>query len=60
MSTTIPIDPARRKRFDRESIDETPDREEEPTKMAPGVAALIWILVAMGVGIMVFEMSAFG
>lgn len=60
MSTTFPIDPTKRKRFDSDSIDETPDWEPQQARMMPGVAAFIWIIVAMIVGIMVFEMSAFG
>lgn len=60
MSTTFPIDPTKRKRFNRQPIDPTPTSEPSQAKVAPGVAAFIWILVAMVVGIMVFEMSAFG
>lgn len=60
MSTTFPIDPTKHKRFDRESINETQESESRQAKVAPGVAAFLWIIVAMAVGVMVFEMTAFG
>ncbi len=62
MSTSYPIIPTNteRRTIKPEGLDTAKNYDPTEAKIVPGVSAALWIFVAWIVGVLVFEMSAFG